>query len=1168
MAISHRRKFLIGLSIPILFVGLFLALGLPYLLRPEYYRHSFQKLLTDHIGREVTFGRATIGFWGGLGIALDDFRIRDRSKSYDLLQAQRLIVTAKTLPLLLRRELRWKRLTLEKPVGRFHRDRTGRLNFLDAPSEGETLRSTPLKMVETFATLFGGTLTLRSGEFSFNDESFEDGPFLIVIRNLDLRLSKIARDKPFPFRVTGEVLHGPRKGTFSLSGTMEGLPEDFDLLRGKVRAEGELKGIEVSHFWPYLKRLLPMKRIAGVLDLKAKYQGSLSGPFIASAKLQLREVTYDHPQAFAYVFHPKWIQLEVNGKYDNRTLEIPALSIELPEIKLRAKGRIYGVGTKEMGMEAMASSNVFDLAEGRRFIPFRIITPKVSDPLFRAEGSGQVQILSVRVSGKIPEIDHCDEPKNAHVLSVEMKVHNARLKLPWNLPPLEELKGHLLFKQGHLHLKEVAGRVFHSKIEQAEGIFYELLQVPTLEVRGQGQFQMADLPALLQTEVFAEDRETSDLLGSLSSLSGTANYQLQVRGRLKSPLKFKHQGSYHLFRVRLVHPQIPFPLSIGEGKVGLSNEEVEWSEVKMDVGTSSLLLHGSIKRGGPFEVSVRGKIDLPHLHSLIRSPLFPQQVRLKAEEIQALSGSGQASFRGGRPAPLQPFSYEFHFAPKEATLLFKGATQPIHLREGTFSLSNAGATCSKLKIQFLNSTLLLDGTVRENGLNLTASGSIHLKNISDLAKMTLIPKPLRTLLDEVKEPQGNAELRLHCQGRMEQGMDLLKEGEIVLKGVSFGHRALPVPLSWMEGKVLFSSQQIRLEGMRGKLGDSPVHLSLGISRLMEGAGETGSTLGRRVQIHLASSQLHLDPIFPEREDRTPLSFEKVKEWLSRLILEGRVEIEKGRYRGVVFQDLKFEMKTVNGRLTIRPFEIKANGGMLWGEAWVQPSRGGIQFEMRPRLSYMEAPPLLHTLLKKVEGEKVPVTGRLSIDQVLLAGEGGNFQEIKESLQGRLRFELENGVIERANILSKIFSLLNVSQLFKGRLPDLKTRGLPYHRITATFKVKEGVAFTEDFLVDSDAMRITAIGKVDFGKNRIDAKVGIHPLGTVDTILSHIPIAGYILTGKDRAFLSYFYEVKGDLDDPVIEAIPFKMIGEGVVGLFKRLLETPLRPFLGNNSDKK
>jgi uncharacterized protein YhdP len=160
----------------------------------------------------------------------------------------------------------------------------------------------------------------------------------------------------------------------------------------------------------------------------------------------------------------------------------------------------------------------------------------------------------------------------------------------------------------------------------------------------------------------------------------------------------------------------------------------------------------------------------------------------------------------------------------------------------------------------------------------------------------------------------------------------------------------------------------------------------------------------------------------------------------------------------------------------------------------------------------------------------------------------------------LRFEIKDGVIERFNILSKIFSILNVSQWFKGRLPDLKTKGLPYHNMMATIHVKDGMASTDDFLVDSDAMRITLLGKIDLGKNLIDARIGVHPLVTIDTILSSVPIVGYILTGKDKGFISYFYEVKGNLDDPKIEAIPLKSITEPSWGVIKRLLETPLRPF--------
>jgi hypothetical protein len=427
---------------------------------------------------------------------------------------------------------------------------------------------------------------------------------------------------------------------------------------------------------------------------------------------------------------------------------------------------------------------------------------------------------------------------------------------------------------------------------------------------------------------------------------------------------------------------------------------------------------------------------------------------------------------------------------------------------------------------------------------------------------------MRTQVDEVHDLAGGAEIRLTWSGRMEQGINVIKDGEILLRGVSLRHRKIPVPLSQIEGRILFSPQQMGWDGLKGRLGDSSLTLSGTSSRPPTGSREASPMIVRRLSFHLSSPQLDLNPLFPVREKTTPASFEKIREWLSLWTIEGKIDVEKGRYRNLDFKDLKFEMKMADGKLIIHPFQLKANGGDLWGEAWLQPAEKGIRFEMKPRLSHMEATPFLRTLLSKGEEEKIMVTGRVYIDQVQLRGEGENFQKMKDSLQGGLRLELENGVIERGSILAKIFSILNVSQLFKGRLPDLKTKGLPYQRISSNIQVKEGIASTEDFLVDSDAMRITIVGKVDLGKNLIDAKIGVHPLVTVDTVLSHIPIAGYILTGKDKAFLSYVYEVEGDLDDPKIEAVPFKTMGEGLFGIFKRLLETPLRPFQKAPSSKQ
>jgi uncharacterized protein involved in outer membrane biogenesis len=1172
----RRRKWsFLWILIPIVVVGAFILLSINYLIDPALYRNILQKSLTMAFGREVSIGKARIDLMGGVGITFEDFRVKDRSLTFDLLRSKRMVLKAKIFPLL-KREVKWKRIVLDQPTLRLIKDKQGRFNILDGPLTPGGMKTSQQKMVQTLSTLFGGSLSVREGEISFADESLGDSPLVTKIRTFNLQVSKLSYRTPFPFHLSGKVIHSQKEAQFSIAGTLQNISEDFDLLKGKVKAEVDAKGIETLHFWPYLKTFLPMKTISGTFDLRAHYQGDFLGAFKTSAKIKFREVSFDYPQVFSYILKPKWMNIDVDANYDLKNLKVSRFSIEMPGIWVRAKGKIYGIGSKEMGLEAEANSSVFDLSEAKKFIPFGIITPNVSGLLYRAEGSGPVQIISVKLAGKIPEINHCDQPANAHVLSVELRLGGAQLKLPWNVPLLEELQGSLLFQEGHLNLEGMGGRILHSRLEKVNAIFYQLLHAPTLQVQCKGRFDLTDLPPLLKTKIFPA--RLSETLSSLNILSGSVNYQLSAKGVLKQPFRFQHQGVYRFSKTRITHHQIPFPILVREGRIDLSNKDLQWSGAKVEFGHSSLVMNGQWKPEEKFHlfvIAARGRVDLKNLFALLQTNLFPEEIRSKTKGIERLSGTGQISFEG-KSLPKSPyFSYEAEFRPREAFLFQKGIFFPLVFKEGILSFSNFGVGFSKAKILFGNSSLTLDGSVKEGNLSLSIWGSIDLKHLHSLLKSALFPDQVRLLMEELQDPAGGADLRLRWLGRIEEWTKALREGEVQLKGISFRYQKIPVPFSNIEGSLIFSPENIQFNGLKGTLGDSPITItgifsriaSLPPGRSKEGEDARLTESRRLLSFKIFSPQLDLDPLFPKRERTTPTSFEKVKDWLSNWSIDGKVEVEQINFRGIHYQDLKVEMKTVDGKLFFHPFQFKADGGDLWGEEWIEPTEKGVGFEIKPRVSNMEAKPFFRTFFQKGEEEQILVSGKVHIYKVGLRGEGESFQGVKESLNGSLRLEMEDGVIERFNILSKIFSILNVSQLFSGRLPDLKTKGLPYHQIMANIYIKEGIASTEDFLVDSDAMKITLVGKVDVGKNLIDAKIGVHPLITFDRLLSKIPIAGYILTGKDKAFLSYIYEIKGDLDDPKIEAVPIKSIGEGFFGIIKRLLETPLRPFQKAPSSK-
>jgi uncharacterized protein YhdP len=1156
---ARRRKWsFLWILIPIIAVGIFIIISAYYLLDPNLYRKILQESLTSVLGREVTIGQAKISLWKGVGIDFEDLRLKDRSLSFDLFHSKRLILKVKIFPLL-KGEVKWKRIILEQPAFHLYRDKNEQFNFLDRPLTGKEWKASQQKIFQSFATLFGGSLTLREGEIFFSDESLGNSPLTTEIRSFNLQLSKVSYDKPFPFRLNGKLRHSKKEGQFSVVGTIQNIPDNMDLSKGKVEAELEIKGVETFHFWPYLKRWLPMEKISGDLTLHAHYQGDFSGVFKTSGKIKLKELVFDYPKVFSYVLTPEWVNIGFDVNYDMKDLRVPQISIELPEIGVKGKGKIYGIGSKEMGLEAEAQSAPFDLLEAKKFIPYRIITPKVSGPLFRAEGNGPVQILSVKLSGKIPEIEHCDQPLHAHTLSVEIKANGARLKLPWKLPPLEDLQGHLVFKDGHLNLREVEGKFLHSSIDRANGIFYRLLLVPTLQMDCEGRFDLMDLQTLTKIEGLSS--EFMETHSSMTSLSGRADYRLLIKGDLK-PLRLQHQGSYHLSKVRFTHRRIPFPILIGEGRIELSNEVLQWSGAKVEFENSSLITNGLWRKEGnenPLEMMAKGRVDLKNLLSLSQSPLFSEEIRLKTKEIEDLSGTGQFSFKGSIPKETRHLSYEGELRPKEVHLLLKGISSPLIFKDGGVSFSNLGVGFSKMKVQSEMSSLTWDGFIKEGNVNLTSWGFIDLKQLFAFLKSSLAPDRVRSQVNGIQELSGKAEVRLRWLGKMDEWITSMREGKIRLKGVSFQHQKIPCRFSQIEGFLVLSPEEIYFKALKGMLADSPFTISGNLARISS---------GRLLSFQVFSPQLDFDSIFPKREKSTPPSFKKLRDWLLNWNIVGKIEVNQGKYRGLHYQDLKGEMKTNDEKLFLHSFQFKGDGGDLWGEGWIQPTDMGIRFEIKPRVSNMEVNAFLRTLFQKGEEERVAITGRIHIDRVELRGEGEDFQRVKESLNGKLRIEMENGVIERFNILAKIFSILNVSQLLKGRFPDLKTKGLPYHQITANIHIKDGIASIEDFLVDSDAMRITLLGKIDVARNLIDAKIGIHPLVTLDSVLSKVPLAGYILTGKDKAFLSYVYEVKGDLGDPKIEAIPIKGLEENFWGIMKRLLETPFRPFQKAPSSKE
>ncbi len=174
----------------------------------------------------------------------------------------------------------------------------------------------------------------------------------------------------------------------------------------------------------------------------------------------------------------------------------------------------------------------------------------------------------------------------------------------------------------------------------------------------------------------------------------------------------------------------------------------------------------------------------------------------------------------------------------------------------------------------------------------------------------------------------------------------------------------------------------------------------------------------------------------------------------------------------------------------------------------------------------------------------------------LTATGKTAAELKASAAGTVKMGIEKGIIRKANALYKIFSVLNMSQLLKFKLPDLNAGGMPFNSIKATLLLKNGIMRSNDFYIDSEAINILAMGSMDIIKENIDLKVGLQPLQTVDKIVSRIPVVGWILTDEDRRFITVYFEVKGPVGDPEVRAIPGRELSAEGLDIVKRVFNLP------------
>ena len=214
--------------------------------------------------------------------------------------------------------------------------------------------------------------------------------------------------------------------------------------------------------------------------------------------------------------------------------------------------------------------------------------------------------------------------------------------------------------------------------------------------------------------------------------------------------------------------------------------------------------------------------------------------------------------------------------------------------------------------------------------------------------------------------------------------------------------------------------------------------------------------------------------------------------------------------------------------------------------------GEMTIDIKPFAQNQKLNPSIQCLLDK----SAKIVGDFNLEGNI-KGQGTATTLVK-NINGNLTFYAPKGRSYAGRdfrILIKIFSLLNVTDIFKKKLPDIESKGFAYNSIQVKADIQHGKLKLNEMIVDGDAMNIVCQGDIDLANDRIDVTALIAPLKTIDFFIKKIPIVRDILGGS---LISIPVGIKGSLENPNVTPIPPSAVGSGLLGIVKRTLQLPVK----------
>ena len=789
------------------------------------------------------------------------------------------------------------------------------------------------------------------------------------------------------------------------------------------------------------------------------------------------------------------------------------LSAKAGHFALSGKASLSGLMSAQPTVALTFASAPVRLNELLTVIPAEWVHPQLAAMIQDRQVSGEIEAVSVTVTGSSisgPQLS----------ITGEFRVRDGEALVGEDRVPAKDLSAVVLVEAGRVRVSNLTGMYGAILMSDGKALVSFLEAGPWLELEITGTMPAADLLQFLARTVKSE--RLSRVLASSREVEGQAAPTFRMVGPLNQPGGVTFAGGeITAQQISLTNPSLPERLTALQGRFVLLDGETQFDQVRGHLGDLVVEVQGGMTGGSAsafqnFLVRVRG--DAVHMTRLLPPKSLPEG---------AIDGiiSGDVALTGSTAAPRLRGDVIL----TEAKVTLPGMVEkplgaPAVVQfDGELSTSSV-LTLTRIELQLPSLRLPIKGKVQLGE---------HFSIDAALATGTLSLSSLPEWIAKGGFEAGNVELSLDMKGKDRDWRTWRTTGWFALTNGLMTAKGVDGPIQDLYLRLHLVRNGAELKRLSFQVADSDVSL--------EGTIQNW-TVKPIVTAKIESNNMDIDLLIPKGA-RSP-----IRDLLETLAATSKVHatatIARGHYKHFKFGSLSARITIQDGVLDVDRLSGQSTDGELAGRLVVQlPRNQPADTEVSARATGLQ----VEDLLKLVESSG-PVTGMARLSGTI-RGHGRNPHGVFPTLNGKFDVLVQDGRIfkSRERVIWKIISILNLPAVLQGKV-DLEKEGLPYNRITATVTVRDGLFETENLIIDSPIIKVTAAGNYDLPTDQLDMVWAVSPFGSYSQFLKTIPLFGRLFAGERKGFATAMFSVKGAIEDPETTYLPMKSFAVGLTGL--------------------